>query len=169
MDVDRDIARGILRCADKSTAGEMTYHDNTHVVVPLEVKQSFAMAAGPDTHILYCSDGGKTKMFYVHRIQDFKPTPQKVSTPFPIKKENLHHFFDRFAGRMEDEIDEEMEDEVETDVNPAERMTKHASFDERRVMRIAQKIMEFSGAEAHLYVPGKTEDSYDEVGDDGRG
>lgn len=37
------------------------------------------------------------------------------------------------------------------------------------IMRIAQDIMEYSGADANLFVEKSDPDSYNVVGDDGRG
>lgn len=183
MSITSDIADGILECADKSLVGEMTYHQgHKHKVVPLSVGVS-----SRGNEVLYCWERDRatnqfgTRMFKVDDIVKFEPTGEPLQPRFKIKANVLHRRFDPYAKnyvtererrKIEDkrkhDKDNGPENENGTNVNPAERMTKHASFDERRVMRIAQKIMEFSGAEAHLYVPGKTGDSYRVVGDDGR-
>lgn len=185
MSITSDIADGILECADKSTVGKMTYHQgHIHFVVPLSVGVS-----RKGNEVLYCWERDRTtkefgtRMFKVSEIYKFEPTADTLKPRFRIKTKTLHHRFDPYAKnyvteRERRKIEEKEKRQQRNDqeeetgenlVNPAERMKKHASFDERRVMRIAQKIMEFSGAEAHLYVPDKREDSYDEVGDDGRG
>lgn len=192
-----DIAANILYCADNSLIGVLKYHKgHYHNVIPMNVHRSHARKSPPGNDLLYCWEFDKagsvlgTRCFFVDKIEDFTPMElndkNQKKPAYDIRTEILHGYFDSKAkGYLEKKQDEAEESEKEdnmrqrnrerrddsneSNINPAERMTKHASFDERRVMRIAQKIMEFSGAEAHLYVPDKREDSYDEVGDDGRG
>ena len=185
MSITSDIADGILECADKSLVGKMTYHQgHIHYVVPLNVGVS-----RKGNEVLYCWERDRTtkqfstRMFKVNEIYKFEPTGDSLRPRFRIKLKTLHRRFDPYAEnyvterkRRKMEERERKENREKDDagkdmagVNPAEKMTKHASLDERRVMRIAQRILEFSGAEANLYVPGKTADSYRVVGDDGRG
>ncbi len=97
-------------------------------------------------------DNDQTKMFIRDHIDSVKMTDRTVTTLFPIRMNNIQKYLGRI-GRDDLPI-------AASDGRVGLRMRAAGEL-----LRIAQRIMEFSGAEAFK----DDGESYDAVGDDGRG
>lgn len=146
----KNVATGILISAMDSVTGIIRYHGHEYEVVPLSTGTTRR-----GNEVLYAEtyDTGETWMFIIDQIEDFRPQKRPVTPAFPIRLDMLKRRFIRYADQqaLEDLYGESI------------YRDRHA-----RIERIANLIMEFSGSEANQFVNGKTPDSYNPVGHDGR-
>lgn len=163
------IINGILRAVYRKTTCVVIYknQDNEtkeHTIIPYKYDKG-ENGAEPRIYAYDVKDR-QTKEFLIKGFISFVADGQKKTPPYTQDKNSFQTEFDPSGEYkelvMQDDMDVQMKN---LEDNPA----KAAKLDERRVIRIANRIMEFSGAEANLFVPGKKSDSYDEVDDDGRG
>lgn len=157
------IIKGILRAVYRGTTCVVKYRNQDRDVKKYEIiPYKFEDGDRPRIYA-YDMRERQTKEFLVNGFVEFIADGQKKTPPYMPDRNSFKKKFDS-SGEYEKLV---MQDDM--DMQTGNEPEKHARFDERRVIRIANRIMEFSGAEANIFVPGKKSDSYDEVGDDGRG
>lgn len=158
----RPIIEALLRALYRGTECTVKYknekgEERDHTIIPYKFED------GPDPRIYaYDERDRQTKEFLMRRFTKFIGDGDKKTPPYTPDKNSFKKEFDP-SGKYEELV---MQDDMDIQMSGLE---KRAGIDARRVLRIANRIMEFSGAEANIFVPDKRSDSYDEVGDDGRG
>lgn len=155
---DASVFEGILNAAMYSCTGFMIYRKwsrsekkfvkKSYEVIPLDCGIS---RYDGKTIMLYAQDvkssNKQVKMFKLNQIERFDKLKRRLRPSFEIQVKHMREIFNMKMEKQDEEN------------------AKAASI----AVRIAQEIMEYSGAEANLFCDKKDPYSYNVVGDDGRG